>query len=68
MPGEDVKLKYGSTGFEKIRGELSQIEKVSGDAGKWFRPMKQSIEEVSESGTSHFSKMSLVQENRSVGS
>lgn len=35
----DVTITYGSSGFERVVGELSEIEKRGSAAKGWFAPM-----------------------------
>ena len=55
---DDVTLKYGSTGFEKIQGELKHLEKSGSDIPNWFRPAHRTLEEVGEKGYGAFRKLS----------
>lgn len=53
---DDIRIKYGSTGFEKIVGELASLEKQGGGAANWFKPLQTSLKDAEESGTSFTSK------------
>jgi hypothetical protein len=49
---DDIKLKYGSTGFEKVARELASLEKQAGGTAGWFTPMQKSLKEAEAAGSS----------------
>ena len=55
---DDVSIKYGSTGFEKIQGELKHLEKSGSDIPNWFRPAHRTLEEVGSKGYGAFAQLS----------
>jgi hypothetical protein len=54
----DVKVSYGSTGFEKVARELAGLEKTGGGAAAWFKPMQGSLKDAEAAGVSFASKLS----------
>ena len=54
----DVKISYGSTGFEKVNEELIQLERTGGGAHAWFKPLQSSLIEAERAGESFVSKLS----------
>ena len=55
---DDIKIKYGSTGFEKVARELASLEKQSGGSASWFAPMQKSLKDAESAGTSFTSNLS----------
>ena len=55
---KDIILEYGSTGFEKVQGELRSIEKAGSDIPNWFRPTHRTLEEVGSKGSGAFRQLS----------
>ncbi len=53
---DDVKLKYGSSGFETVRSQLSELKAMGGGSGSWFTPMQQTLREAETSVTSFAGK------------
>jgi hypothetical protein len=49
---EDIKIKYGSTGFERVRKELREMEMVGGTSGEWFKSMQKSLKDAESAGSS----------------
>lgn len=49
---EDVRIQYGSTGFERVAKELASIEQQAGGAASWFRPMQTSVRDAEQAGHS----------------
>jgi hypothetical protein len=58
MADQDVVIEYGSTGFEKVQGELKSIEKAGSDVPNWFRPAHRTLEEVGSKGQGAFRQLS----------
>jgi hypothetical protein len=58
MADQDVVIEYGSTGFEKVQGELKSIEKAGSDVSNWFRPAHRTLEEVGSKGYGAFRQLS----------
>ena len=54
----DVKVKYESTGFERVAKELASIEKQAGGSASWFAPMQSSLKDAETAGVSFTSKLS----------
>lgn len=54
----DVTIKYGSTGFEKVTRELSELEKKGSESGSWFTPINKALKDSSGGAESFFSKLS----------
>ena len=52
---DDIKIKYGSTGFERVRKELHEMELIGATSGTWFKSMQKSLKEA-ESAHENFSK------------
>jgi hypothetical protein len=46
----DIKIKYGSTGFEKAKKELREMEMIGATSGDWFKSTQKSLKEV---GSAH---------------
>jgi hypothetical protein len=55
---DDIKIKYGSSGFEKVAKELAQLEKQAGGSASWFAPMKKTIKDAEDAGHSLTSSLS----------
>lgn len=52
----DVKIAYGSTGFERVNQELESLEKTGSGAHAWFRPLQTSLKDAEAAGESFVSK------------
>jgi len=52
---DDIKIKYGSTGFERVRKELREMESIGATSGTWFKSMQKSLKEA-ESDHERFTK------------
>jgi hypothetical protein len=48
----DITLRYGSTGFERVRKELREMEMVGGTSGEWFKSMQKSLKDAESAGSS----------------
>ncbi|RPJ11176.1 MAG: hypothetical protein EHM36_01990, partial [Deltaproteobacteria bacterium] len=48
---DDINVKYGSTGFEKINRELDLLHGKGAAGGGWFRPVAQSLRDAEGSAT-----------------
>lgn len=49
---DDIRIKYGSTGFERVARELASIEQQAGGAASWFKPMQTSVRDAEQAGHS----------------
>lgn len=54
----DVKVKYESTGFERVNRELADLEKTGRGSRDWFNPMGTSLKDAETAGISFTSKLS----------
>jgi len=49
---DDVRIKYGSSGFERVRKELRDLEAIGATSGTWFKSMQKSVKEAEAAHTS----------------
>ena len=54
---DDITIKYGSTGFEKVKAEALEIEKRAHSLAQMFTPMKNEAKEAEQSVGSLFTKL-----------
>jgi hypothetical protein len=43
---DDIRITYGSSGFERVIKELRDMEKIGATSGTWFKSMQQSVKDA----------------------
>ena len=56
---DDIRIKYGSTGFEKVRAEALEIQRHASALAQAFTPVKKEAQDAEHGITSFFSKIDL---------